>query len=111
MKKVNKECVRQDQFLEEAQRYCVAAYPNVFSFRQMADTLADILLNALIHDTEDRNVSFGIGRALALWKEEHYLDYDENDMYTSFHKELREEVVKHMCNKMKIDYGDNGGDA
>lgn len=111
MKKVNKECIKQDDFMLENQRYCMSTFPKAVAFRQMSETIAEALLNALVYDTEDRTLSFGIGRAFYLWKKENYLFADGPEAYSRFHQQLREEVVKKMCNIMKIEDGDNGRDA
>lgn len=108
MKGVIKDCVRQDQYLEENQQYCVGTYPQVRSYKEMVGTLATMLLDALVHETEDRMVSFAIGRALALWKKENYLESDLPDAYLRFHNALRKDVVTSMFRQLEMEIPKDG---
>lgn len=108
MKRVIISCLQQDKYMEENQGYCVGMYPRVRSYKEMVNILAEKLLDAMVHETEDRMVSFAIGRALALWKKENYLRTDQNDDYEKFHSALRRDVVISMYKQLRMEIPQDG---
>ena len=100
MKIATKDCIMQDKFLEENQQYCMGVIPKVRSFTECCAFIADLLLDALVHDTQDKRISFAVGRALPMWKKENFLDASKPDAYQIFHRILRTVTLRKMIDKL-----------
>lgn len=102
MKQVTQDCLNQDKFLTENPQYCIGMFPKIRSYKEGVGIMADKLLDATVHDTQDKNTSFLVGRLIPLWKRENYtLPSDQQNEYR-FHEELRKDVVIAMCEKVGL---------
>ena len=111
MKKVTGDCLNQDKFLQENPQYCIGMFPKIRSYREGVDLLADKLLDAMVHDTEDKKTSFLVGRLIPLWKRENYTRSAEQLNEIKFHEELRKDVVFAMAKELGLTILCDGSDV